>query len=74
MPGRVRRMTSREAERILRDYGFALVSQRGSHRKWYKEDSGNQVVVPEHAGRTLPIGTLRDIMQNAEIPGDEWHD
>ena len=33
---------------------------------------GLQVIVPDHRGRGLPVGTLRNIMLNAEIPGDEW--
>ena len=74
MPGRVRRLTAQQAERILATYGFALESQRGSHRKWRHLASGLHAIVPYHAGRTLPLGTLRNIMQNADIPDREWHD
>ncbi len=70
--GRIRRLTANEVEQILRRYGYQLVSQRGSHRKWRHPESGLQVVVPMHQGRTLPVGTLRTIMLNAEIPEDEW--
>ncbi|BBD68612.1 hypothetical protein NIES4072_40730 [Nostoc commune NIES-4072] len=72
MSDRIRRMTSREVETILRQYGFQLISQKGSHRKWRSEDLGLQVIVPEHRGRTLPIGTLRSILQGAKIPESEW--
>ncbi|MEH1898366.1 MAG: type II toxin-antitoxin system HicA family toxin [Nostoc sp.] len=72
MSARIRRMTSREVETILRQYGFQLISQKGSHRKWRSEDLGLQVIVPEHQGRTLPIGTLRSIFQGAKIPESEW--
>lgn len=74
MSGRVRRLTAREVERILTDSGFELISQRGSHRKWRHPVSRRQVIVPEHAGRTLPLGTLRNIMRHAEVPDDVWHD
>jgi len=30
--------------------------------------------VPEHGNRTLPLGTLRNILTAAEIPEDEWQD
>jgi len=70
--GRVRRLTAAEAEQILRRYGFQLVSQKGSHRKWRHPEKGLTVVVPMHKGKTLPLGTLRTIMQGAEIPEDEW--
>ena len=65
-------MTAQEAEVLLRRHGFQLVSQKGSHRKWRHPDSGLQVVVPQHRGRALPIGTLRNILINTEIPEHEW--
>ncbi|MGH9801186.1 MAG: type II toxin-antitoxin system HicA family toxin [Blastocatellia bacterium] len=72
MAERMRRMTAREVESLLTQYGFQLVSQKGSHRKWRNAQSGLQVIVPYHQGRTLPIGTLRSILKGAEIPEDEW--
>jgi predicted RNA binding protein YcfA (HicA-like mRNA interferase family) len=72
MSKRMRRMTAREVESLLREHGFKLVSQKGSHRKWRNPESGDQVVVPEHRGRQLPLGTLREIMQGAGIPESEW--
>ena len=72
MGERVRRMTARELERLLKDFGFELVSQKGSHRKWRHSDKRLQVIVPEHRGRTLPIGTLRAILKGSEIPESEW--
>ena len=33
MGGRIRRMTAREVETLLRSHGFQLLSQKGSHRK-----------------------------------------
>ena len=72
MGERVVRMTSREAETILRRYGFALVAQKGSHRKWRNDTTKRQTTVPEHKGRVLPLGTLLSIMKTAEIPEAEW--
>lgn len=74
MGERMRRMTAREVEGLLRRYGFQLVSRKGSHRKWRQPDTGLQVIVPEHRGRTLPTGTLRAILKGAEIPESEWKD
>jgi predicted RNA binding protein YcfA (HicA-like mRNA interferase family) len=68
MGQRLRRMTAREVEGLLMRHGFQLVSQRGSHRKWREPETGFQVIVPEHRGRTLPVGTLRAILKGAEIP------
>jgi len=74
MPQRVRRLTSRELEDILRRHGFICVSSKDSHRKWRNIDQHLQEIVPEHAGRILPIGTLLNILTHAEIPESEWRD
>ncbi len=69
---RIRRMNAAEVERILSRYGFECVSQKGSHRKWRNLERQLQVTVPYHKGRNVPIGTLRNIMINANIPETEW--
>lgn len=72
MGEKILRLTAREIERLLSKYGFVLVSQKGSHRKWRNQTSGRQVIVPYHGGKTLPLGTLRNILINAEVPNFEW--
>ncbi|MBC6453044.1 MAG: type II toxin-antitoxin system HicA family toxin [Hormoscilla sp. SP5CHS1] len=69
---RIRRMNADDTERILARYGFELVSQKGSHRKWRNPEYKLQAIVPYHKGRDLPIGTLRNIMVSANIPETEW--
>lgn len=69
---RIRQMNADEVERILKNYGFELVSQKGSHRKWRNLERQLQTIVPYHKGRNLPVGTLRNIMINANIPETEW--
>ena len=72
MSGRIRPMNARQLESLLTRYGFQLISQRGSHRKWRHPQSGAQVVVPDHKGREIPLGTLRAILKESAIPEDEW--
>lgn len=72
MGERVRRLTAREVEGLLAKHGFTLISQKGSHRKWRHAMRALQVVVPVHAGRPLPIGTLMSILKGAEIPPAEY--
>ncbi len=72
MGDKLRRLTSKEIEKLLSRFGFEMVSQKGSHRKWRNQVTGRQVIVPSHAGKTLPLGTLRNILTNAEIPESEW--
>lgn len=74
MGDKIRLFTAREVERLLANYGFEFVSQKGSHRKWRNFTSGLQVIVPFHKGKTLPLGTLKNILKSAEIPETEWRD
>ncbi len=69
---RMRRLTSKEVEKLLKKYGFELISQKGSHGKWRNSELSLQVTVPDHTGNILPIGTLRNILINANIPEFEW--
>ncbi|WP_204103286.1 MULTISPECIES: type II toxin-antitoxin system HicA family toxin [Spirulina sp. CCY15215] len=69
---RIRRMNASDVERILKQYGFEFISQKGSHRKWRHLESQLQAIVPYHKGKNLPIGTLRNIMLSANIPEAEW--
>ena len=72
MGEKILRLTAKEIERLPFKYGFVLVSQKGSHRKWRNQTSGRQVIVSYHGGKSLPLGTLRSILTNAEIPEFEW--
>ncbi|WP_242026752.1 type II toxin-antitoxin system HicA family toxin [Phormidium tenue] len=49
---RLRQLTAQQAEKIIKRYGFELVSQKGSHRKWRNLERKLQVVVPFHKGKT----------------------
>jgi len=64
------RLTAKEVERVLSANGFVLASQKGSHRKWWHPETRVTVIVPEHAGKQLPIGTLRQIMRVSGI--EDW--
>lgn len=55
MGERVRRMTAREVESLLGRFGSELIGQKGSHREWRHAARGLQVIVPAHAGKSLPI-------------------
>lgn len=72
MGEKIRQFTARELERLLSRFGFILISQKGSHRKWRNISTGRQVIVPSHAARTIPLGTLRNILSNSGIPEEEW--
>lgn len=75
---RLKRLSSREMLRLLRGFGFAVESMRGSHAKLVRvrsDDEGREVrevlVVPVH--RVPRIGTVRAIYRQASrfIPEEE---
>lgn len=72
MGDRILRMNAKQVEKILKKYDFELISQKGSHKKWRNSARNLQVIVPYHQGKNLPLGTLRNIFVNANIPEVEW--
>jgi predicted RNA binding protein YcfA (HicA-like mRNA interferase family) len=53
--------------RILKDKGFFLVSQKGSHAKFKKHGTiVLTVIVPIH-GKEIPYGTIRSILRQANL-------
>jgi predicted RNA binding protein YcfA (HicA-like mRNA interferase family) len=72
MGEKIRQFTARELERLLIRFGFILISQKGSHKKWRNLSTGRQVIVPSHSGRNIPLGTLRSILTSSQIPEEEW--
>ena len=72
MGERIRQMDAIAVERLLKSHGFYLISQKGSHRKWRNDSRNLQAIVPMHRGKNLPIGTLRNILVQADIPDSEW--
>ena len=71
---RLRRVSGREAIRVLEKLGFVQVRQRGSHVVLRKEtlEVAMGCVVPLH--RELAIGTLRGILKQAGVTPDEFMD
>ena len=64
---RLRNVSAGELVRALERDGFRLIRSGGSSRV-YRTDDGRQTILHFHrASDTLPIGTLRDILD-----GTEW--
>jgi predicted RNA binding protein YcfA (HicA-like mRNA interferase family) len=64
---KLRKLSGREAARILEQNGFAQVRQRGSHMMLQKKiaDSTITVPVPDHS--ELAIGTLQSIIRQSGL-------
>jgi predicted RNA binding protein YcfA (HicA-like mRNA interferase family) len=70
--GRLRPLAFRDIKRRLESAGFVEVSQKGSHVKFARTLSGrtDTVIVPRRS--EVPVGTLRSILNQANIDPDSW--
>ncbi|MBU1932071.1 type II toxin-antitoxin system HicA family toxin [Patescibacteria group bacterium] len=57
-----------EVCRILEQYGFHQVWQRGSHAVMQKRDGMSTVTVPVPMRREVRIGTLMSIVRQSGVP------
>lgn len=76
MSPRLRPLTGKQVVNILEDFGFGIISQRGSHAKLRRINTAGQketLTVPLHA--ELDAGTLRAIFRQASryIPEELLH-
>ncbi len=60
-------MKVRDVIRRLRDDGWTLARQRGSHRVFEHPEKPGIVVVPGHPGEDIPPGTLSAIFRQAQL-------
>ncbi len=69
---KLRRVSGQEAIRALEHLGFEKARQRGSHMVLKKQTTEGAVgcVVPLH--RELAVGTLRGILQQAQITPEKF--
>ncbi|OHB18317.1 MAG: hypothetical protein A2854_00405 [Parcubacteria group bacterium RIFCSPHIGHO2_01_FULL_56_18] len=63
-------ISGKELVRILERCGFLMQRQTGSHVLLEHSD-GRVVVIPVHANKDLPKGTLRGILRDVEITPDQ---
>ena len=54
-------MTFREVERNLKAADWLLIRVSGSHHQFRKAGNPNTITVPNHNGRDLTIGVLKDL-------------
>jgi len=72
MSPKLPRVNCRQLVRALKRAGFEEQRQRGSHLHMRRASDGKRVTVPVHKGRTVPIGTLRAILRDADVSVDEF--
>ncbi|TAK35073.1 MAG: addiction module toxin, HicA family [Chloroflexota bacterium] len=75
MSPRLPRVTSPELLRALKRAGWEPVRQTGSHvHLTHPDRPGRIVTVAVHAGRLVPVGTLKTILGQAQLTGDDLRD
>jgi len=62
---RLPRVTSQDVYRALIRAGFVEIVARGGHRHLRRPDGSGRVTIPYHAGKTIPPGTLRSVLEQA---------
>ena len=71
---RLPRASGKDLVSALQKAGFRLSHVRGSHHYLRKPGATALVVVPVHANRALPTGTLRAIVRQAGLSIDDLAD
>ncbi|WP_419662585.1 conserved uncharacterized protein, YcfA-like [Desulfosarcina variabilis str. Montpellier] len=59
-----RLLSSKEIIKVLMDNGFSLVSQKGSHKKYRKED---RIVIVPDPKKEIPRGTFSSILRQSGL-------
>ena len=72
MSPKLPRVSGRRLVRALERAGFEEQRQKGSHLHLRRASDGRRITVPVHQGRTVPLGTLRAILRDADINVDEF--
>jgi predicted RNA binding protein YcfA (HicA-like mRNA interferase family) len=74
---RLPRISGKDTIRKLKGLGFEVFDQSGSHvylHKWDAEERNwsQRVTVPVHGNRILKLGTLKNILRQAEISVEQF--
>jgi predicted RNA binding protein YcfA (HicA-like mRNA interferase family) len=60
-------MKYREFTRIMRDDGWQLKDQEGSHQQWIHPVKPGKVTVAGHPNEEIPVGTLKAMLKQAGL-------
>ena len=71
MSEKLPRITASDLIRILKKVGFVEDRSKGSHKIFIHLSKHLRTVVPFHKGKDLPIGTLKSILDDAEISAEQ---
>lgn len=72
MSPKLPRVTAIQLVRVLHKAGWYDVDQSGSHLTLRHSEKSGKVIIPMHRGKTLKLGTLASILDDAELTPDEF--
>lgn len=58
--------------KVLKQLGFEMIRQKGSHTFW-KHPDGRSTVVPVHPGEDLGRGLLKEILKDIELSVEKYN-
>lgn len=64
-------MKVRDVIKRLEDDGWYLVRTRGSHRQFKHPLKSGLVTIAGHAGKDMPMDTLKSVWKQAQLGGTE---
>ena len=67
-------VNGREMIRALQRAGFVLDSQESSHVTMFSPVTGRHATVPVHAARDMKTGTVRNVLRQAGLTVEEFHE
>ncbi|MBU0477373.1 type II toxin-antitoxin system HicA family toxin [bacterium] len=70
MSPRLPSLNARQIIKILRNHGFVLARQSGSHAI-FRHSDGRRTTIPVHGKKDIGRGLLRQIMRDTEISLDD---
>ncbi len=72
MSPKLPRVDCQQLIKALKRAGFEERRQKGSHLHLMRSSDNRRVTVPVHKGKTVPIGTLRAILRDANLTVEEF--
>ena len=61
------RLTVKQIISILKENGFMLIGQKGSHQKWHNPNTGAITILPCHGNNQIAIGTIYSIIRASKL-------
>ncbi len=62
-----KRYSSKQITYVLRQHGFVLVAQKGSHAKFRRAGTTTLTVIVPMNRKEIPFGTFRSIIRQAQL-------